>query len=100
MTGRIPLDDMTSDQLDQLHDELDRLHARRNQLAGTLYTVLSQFTHKGHPGEPCVQTGWVREQTVKDWWGVLHQTTPDPAVAEATGTDEPARTTANNPTTS
>jgi hypothetical protein len=91
VTDRRSLDDMTSDQLDQLHDELDRLHARRNQLAGTLYTVLSQFTHKGHPGEPCVQTGWVREDTVKGWWDILHQLEPRPAATKATNTETTAR---------
>lgn len=39
MTDRIPLDDMTSDQVDQLYDELDRLRAavtRVRDLAGRI----------------------------------------------------------------
>jgi hypothetical protein len=34
VTNRIPLDDMTSDQLDQLHDQLDRVRALRDDLRG------------------------------------------------------------------
>jgi hypothetical protein len=54
MTGRIPLDDMTSDQLDHLYDELDRardaaaLH-RQGLISNTeLYAVIEAPT----PG-PC-----------------------------------------------
>lgn len=65
MTDRIPLDDMTSDALDQLYD-------RRDQLAGLLDEVLRQFTHKGHPGEPCLQTGWINEKTVTRWRAALY----------------------------
>lgn len=36
MTDRIPLDDMTSDQLDALYAELDRIHRYREQLAAEL----------------------------------------------------------------
>jgi hypothetical protein len=49
----------------------------RDQLAATLQQVLSHFVHKGHPGEPCLQTGWVREDTVAKWRAVLYPPAAD-----------------------
>lgn len=40
-------------------------------LEGTLREVLSQFVHKTHPGEPCLQTGHVAVKTVERWRAVL-----------------------------
>ncbi|MGW8326506.1 hypothetical protein ACWGLE_01220 [Streptomyces sp. NPDC055897] len=65
MTDRIPLDSLNSDQLDALYDERDRLRA-------TLDDVLRHFDLKGHPGEPCLSSGWVSERTVARWRAILH----------------------------
>jgi hypothetical protein len=43
-----------------------------NQLRHTLDEVLRHFVHKGHPGEPCLQTGWISERTVARWRAVLN----------------------------
>jgi hypothetical protein len=48
------------------------LQEQRDQLRATLHDVLSNFVHKGHPGEPCLQSGWVREDTVAKWRAVLY----------------------------
>jgi hypothetical protein len=99
MTDRIPLDSLNSDQLDALYDERDRLRAawrsarhrarvlsdevtRRAPLLGeyaaemarlraTLDDVLRHFVHKGHPGLPCLSSGWVDETTVARWRATL-----------------------------
>lgn len=122
MTQRVRLDDLTSDQLDQLYDQLDALRQvargycphcgrgdaapsvadweqqkqRADQLAGTLHDVLRHFVHKGHPGEPCLSSGWISEKTVARWRATLYP----PAASTAAAADESARTTAINPTTS
>ncbi|MFF3310515.1 hypothetical protein [Streptomyces sp. NPDC002952] len=41
--------------------------ARVQELATVLNEVLRHFVHKGHPGEPCLQTGWISEKTVTRW---------------------------------
>lgn len=69
MSGRKNLDDMTSDDLDQLHDQLTETRAALDE-------VLRHFNHKGHPGEPCLQTGWISERTVARWRAVLYPPTP------------------------
>jgi hypothetical protein len=58
---------------DQLRDAEQRLAETRT----TLDDVLRHFVHKGHPGEPCLQTGWISEKTVARWRAVLYS--PDPA---------------------
>ena len=45
---------------------------QRDQLAATLDEVLRHFVHKGHPGEPCLQTGWISERTVTRWRDALN----------------------------
>ena len=45
---------------------------RVEQLATTLDEVLRQFVHKGHAGEPCLQTGWISEETVARWRAILY----------------------------
>lgn len=106
---RVRLDDLTSDQLDQLYNDLDALRTiargycpdcgrgdaaptvedweqqkqRADQLAGVLDEILRQFVHKGHPGEPCLQTGWISEKTVARWRATLY-TPAAPAATEAT----------------
>ncbi|MFM9629398.1 hypothetical protein ACKI10_17445 [Streptomyces galilaeus] len=56
---------------------------RAEQLARLLDEVLRHFVHKGHPGEPCLQTGWISERTVARWRETLYQPTPAPAPAPA-----------------
>lgn len=77
--------------------EAERAHAvqRAEQLATTLDEVLRHFVHKGHPGEPCLQTGWISTRTVQRWRAVLHPPEPappahdgGPSVAEAAADDK------------
>lgn len=42
-------------------------HAEVERLRALLDEVLGHFTQKGHPGEPCVRTGWIRERTLAGW---------------------------------
>lgn len=72
----------------QSEAERARAVQRAEQLAATLHDVLSHFTHKGHPGEPCLQTGWISEKTVAHWRTVLYQPAPAPAATPAA--DKPA----------
>lgn len=63
----------------------------QERLAATLDEVLRHFVHKGHPGEPCLSSGWVSEKTVARWRAVLYppQPGPDfgPSVREAAADD-------------
>ncbi|WP_328436939.1 helix-turn-helix domain-containing protein [Streptomyces sp. NBC_00444] len=52
--------------------ELGSAVERADRLAATLDEVLRHFVHKGHPGEPCLQTGWISEKTVARWRAVLN----------------------------
>jgi hypothetical protein len=54
--------------------EAERARAveHRDQLAAALREVLSHFVHKGHPGEPCLQTGWISEKTVARWRAIAY----------------------------
>jgi hypothetical protein len=40
----------------------------------TLREVLSHFVHPGHPGEPCLQTGWISVKTVDRWRAIAYPT--------------------------
>ncbi|OKH91471.1 hypothetical protein [Streptomyces uncialis] len=64
MTGRHTADSITD-------DALDALYAERDQARTALGDILSHFVHKGHPGEPCLSSGWVGERTVARWRAVL-----------------------------
>jgi hypothetical protein len=68
------------EQRQEMAEERYALQERRDQLAATLHDVLGHFVHKGHPGEPCLQSGWIAEKTVAKWRAVL---TP-PAAEEQT----------------
>ncbi|MFF3151856.1 hypothetical protein [Streptomyces sp. NPDC057910] len=98
MTERIPLDSLTSDQYDALCERLESAEARniglrrdiagctadrwperlaeaeveRDHLRTTLDEVLRHFVHKGHPGEPCLSSGWISERTVARWRSTLY----------------------------
>jgi len=41
------------------------------ELENVLDEVLRNFHERGHPGTPCLRTGWVREDTVAGWRAVL-----------------------------
>jgi hypothetical protein len=64
---------------------------RAQQLATTLDDVLRHFAHKGHPGEPCLSSGWISEKTVARWRAALHKPAPahnaGPTVAECAEAD-------------
>lgn len=71
-------------------DTADRIRAEaqrdRDQHAAVLAEVLRHFVHKGHPGEPCLQTGWIPVKTVEKWRSVIAPTVERPwwqQVAEA-----------------
>ncbi|WP_030169043.1 hypothetical protein [Streptomyces sp. NRRL S-813] len=57
-------------------DDWEQQRKRAEQLAGVLDEVLRHFVHKGHPGEPCLQTGWISEKTVARWRAALYQPAP------------------------
>jgi hypothetical protein len=52
---------------DKHFGEVKKLRSRTDELSETLREVLGHFVHKGHPGTPCLQTGWVREDVVRRW---------------------------------
>lgn len=77
------------DRLDRLVDEdpialrdhawrlLRERDEARQQLAvlrKTLAEILAQFHEKGHPGEPCIRTGWIRESTIVAWHKTYRET--------------------------
>lgn len=67
-------------------DEYEQQRQRAETARATLDEVLRQFTHKGHPGEPCLQTGWISERTVARWRAALDES--GPAATQATDTQE------------
>jgi hypothetical protein len=53
----------------------DQLRNSEQQLTETrtaLDEVLRHFVHKGHPGEPCLSSGWISERTVARWRAVIY----------------------------
>ncbi|MFK0124914.1 hypothetical protein ACIQSP_16555 [Streptomyces nigra] len=74
-------------------DEFEQQRQRAQQLGATLDDVLRHFVHKGHPGEPCLSSGWISEKTVARWRDTSYQPTPEPAAKEAT---EPGESTLRN----
>lgn len=57
-----------------LRERSEAAEARRDELATLLGEVLNHFVHKGHPGESCLSSGWVRVSTVEKWRAALHGT--------------------------
>lgn len=55
-------------------DDWEQQRQRADHLAATLREVLDHFVYKGHPGEACLSSGWVRVQTVEQWRNALDQT--------------------------
>ncbi|MFE9432882.1 hypothetical protein [Streptomyces sp. NPDC006640] len=74
-----------------LGDQLRNSETCRAAERTALHEVLGHFVHKGHPGEPCLSSGWISERTVARWRAVLHPPTPasgsGPTVAEAAQDD-------------
>jgi hypothetical protein len=64
--------DETRAALRRTEGDRDAAEERRDELAATLHDVLSSFVHKGHPGKPCLQSGWIAEKTVAKWRAVLY----------------------------
>lgn len=55
----------------QAADERMRMAARIDELTVALDDVLRSFYERGHPGTPCIRTGWVREDKFHEWHEVL-----------------------------
>lgn len=53
--------------------EQDQVRRERDELRALLYEILGHFVHKGHPGEPCLQTGWISVRTVQRWRDALNK---------------------------
>lgn len=71
--------------LGDMHREAEE---RLTETRAVLHEVLSHFVHKGHPGEPCLQTGWIRVRTVDHWRATLSPPAHGgPSIAEATVDD-------------
>lgn len=60
-----------------LGDELRDSERRLAETRTVLDEVLRAFVHKGHPGEPCLQTGWISVGTVERWRAVLYPPVPE-----------------------
>lgn len=61
----------------QVQEELINTRRRAVELEKLLAEVLGQFTQRGHPGEPCLRTSWIREDRVAAWWKAgLHWSRP------------------------
>lgn len=53
--------------VDELNEELTKAGQRNRLLTEVLNEVLGSFTQQGHPGEPCLRTGWIGTRTVARW---------------------------------
>lgn len=62
------------------------LKARVAELEGLLREVIARHWEKGHPGRPCVRTGWINVEQLERWRAVLDDNTDGVANRpEATG---------------
>jgi hypothetical protein len=52
---------------------VEQIRRDRDELRSLLYEVLGHFIHKGHPGEPCLSSGWISVRTVQRWQGALNK---------------------------
>lgn len=50
-----------------LLQRISQLEGHRRRLSSVLSAVLGQISERGHPGEPCLRTGWISERTVTGW---------------------------------
>lgn len=79
------------EQRDRQAEQTVELIQRHADLRIVLDEVLRKFVHKGHPGEPCLSSGWISEKTVARWRAVLYPPQPahdaGPTVREAAAQD-------------
>jgi hypothetical protein len=54
-----------------LSAQLQATSDRAKELVSVLDEVLRTFVHPGHPGRPCVQSGWVEVERVGRWRDAL-----------------------------
>jgi hypothetical protein len=64
------------DERDRARAELADEHTRSAKLRALAGAMLSHFVREGHPGEPCVTTGWVRKSTVVEWHRIYRAVSP------------------------
>jgi|GEM_PF-3631454 len=50
-----------------IHADHERVIRDRDELRKIASELLDTFVHHGHPGEPCVQSGWVRVRDIADY---------------------------------
>jgi chromosome segregation ATPase len=62
------------DRIDAQQRRIQAAEARRDELRTVLTDVLSHFTYQGHPGEPCLSSGWIPVATVEAWRTALQST--------------------------
>lgn len=48
-------------------EQVERLEHKVSLLAELAAEILTAFWQKGHPGEPCRRSGWVKERTIAGW---------------------------------
>lgn len=53
--------------VDELNEELAKAGERNRLLTEVLNEVLGHFSQIGHPGEPCLRTGWIGTRHVARW---------------------------------
>lgn len=46
---------------------LDARDARIAEALALVDEIIGKFNEPGHPGEPCIRTGWIRHGTIKAW---------------------------------
>jgi hypothetical protein len=76
--GRRAIADAVLAAAEQQRVRAEIAEARTRELHAVLDEVLRQFVHKGHPGEPCLQTSWISERTVQRWRDTLHNPKEQP----------------------
>ena len=52
----------------------EQIEADLAKVRGVLDEVLRHFVHPGHPGEPCLSTGWISVKTVNRWRAIAYPT--------------------------
>lgn len=61
------VESITTEQLTEHLQREGELATRVDELQTTLTEVLGHFTEPGHPGEPCLRTGWLSVKWVDRW---------------------------------
>jgi hypothetical protein len=70
--GKLPLHDIgelsaARVRVDELNEQLSKADERNQLLSEVLNEVLGHFSQVGHPGEPCLRTGWIGTRHVARW---------------------------------